>query len=235
MATSGSYAFDPKVAEVVDEAFERAGIDPATITERHLISARRSLNFMMKEWQTRRIHLWNVEEGIALTPSEGDNEIDLSDGVFDIVEATVVDPSGGDAYETEMYKISREEWRLIPDKTIKGRPDRYWVERLRDKTIMHFWQARGATAYEFRVNQWRYIEDAGAASNNLDVPPEWFEAAAADLAWRLAVKYNEAKVSLLRNLAGPAIKHAIDSNVEDAPVTLSVSFGRGRRAYRRGG
>lgn len=234
MATSGTYDFDPTVAVIVDEAYERCGIDPATLTGRHLRAARRSLNFMMQAWMSQRIHLWNVESNVLLEPAEGDNEITLDDGVFDIVEATVVDTTNNGTFETEMYPISREEYRLIPDKDLKGRPDRFWVERLRNSAIMHFWQARGARTYKFRVNQWRYLEDVGGPAKNLDVPPEWSEAAAADLATRLAVKFAPERLNTLKALAAEALQNAQASNAERTPVVISLRYGGGRRSYRRG-
>jgi hypothetical protein len=232
MATSGDYGFDPEVAVIVDEAFERAGVDPATITSRHIQSARRSLNFMMQSWMNQKIHLWNVESGREYKPSQGDNQIDLDDGVFEIVEASVVTPAGQNSFETLARQISREEWRAIPDKDVQGRPDRFWVEKLRDTSVMHFWPALDNGGYFFKVNQWRRPETATAAAQNLDVPPEWSEAAAADLAWRLAVKYAPERLNTLKQLGMEAVRDAVDSNAERTATVITVGYG-GRRGYRR--
>lgn len=53
MATSGNLAFDPTFASILDEAAERAGMDPAALTQKHIASARASMNFMFNEWQVR--------------------------------------------------------------------------------------------------------------------------------------------------------------------------------------
>ena len=52
MTTSGTYLFNPDLAELVDEAMERARIDPAHITARHILSARRSMRFILSGWAT---------------------------------------------------------------------------------------------------------------------------------------------------------------------------------------
>jgi hypothetical protein len=234
MATSGDYGFDPQIAEIVDDAFERSGVDPAQITSRHITSARRSLNFMMQSWMNQKIHLWNVDLQREYKPSQGDTSIELDDGVFEVVEATVVTPSGNNTFETLAQQISRDEYTAIPDKDIEGRPDRFWVEKQRDKSVMYFWPARDATGYYFRVNQWRRLETATAAAQNLDVPPEWTEAACADLAWRLAVKYNPQRIQTLKSLATEAVRDAVDSNAERAATVITVGFGsRGGRRYGR--
>jgi len=233
MATSGEYGFDPQVAEIVDDAFERAGIDPATITSRHITSARRSMNFMMQSWMNQRIHLWNVDNGREYKPAQGETTVDLDDGVFEVVEATVVTPSGQNTFETMARQISRDEYRAIPDKDIEGRPDRFWVEKLRDKAVLHFWPARDATGYFFRINQWRRLETVTGSAQNADVPPEWAEAAAADLAWRLAVKYNPERLGTLKQLASEAVRDAVDSNAERTATIITVGYGRHRRGYAR--
>lgn len=232
MATSGEYGFDPEVAEIVDEAFERAGIDPATITTRHITSARRSMNFMMQSWMNQKIHLWNVDLQREYKPSQGDRSIELDNGVFEIVEATVVTPAGNNTFETVARQISRDEYTAIPDKSVQGRPDRFWVDKQRDKAVMYFWPELDNGGYYFRVNQWRRLEDVTGAAQNVDVPPEWTEAAAADLAWRLAVKYNPERINTLKQLAMEAVRDAVDSNAERTATVITVGFG-GRRGYGR--
>jgi hypothetical protein len=53
MATSGSFAFAPTFAQILDEAMERAGIDPSKTSTRHIQSAKMSLNLMFTEWTAR--------------------------------------------------------------------------------------------------------------------------------------------------------------------------------------
>ena len=47
MATSGTFAFNPDIGELVEEAYERAGLEMRTGYD--LRTARRSLNFLMLE------------------------------------------------------------------------------------------------------------------------------------------------------------------------------------------
>ena len=58
MATSGSRDFDLDIGEIVEEAYERCGIEVRTGYEAR--TARRSLNLMFSEWANRGVNLWTV-------------------------------------------------------------------------------------------------------------------------------------------------------------------------------
>jgi len=66
MTTSGTYLFSPPVDEVVDESFERVGVDPATLTGRHARSARMSLNLLFSDWATQGVAPVIVENKIIV-------------------------------------------------------------------------------------------------------------------------------------------------------------------------
>ena len=61
MATSGTAAFNPEFRDLVEEAYERAGLELRSGYD--LRTARRSMDFMSLEWQNRGINLWTVEQG----------------------------------------------------------------------------------------------------------------------------------------------------------------------------
>ena len=59
MATSGTTTFNLDIDDIVEDAYERCGIQ--TRSGYDLKSARRSLNILFQEWMNRGIHLWKVE------------------------------------------------------------------------------------------------------------------------------------------------------------------------------
>lgn len=65
MATSGTYTSGLTANEVILEALEniQAVGDGETLTGDHFTRAARSLNGLLKEWQTQGIHLWTMTEG----------------------------------------------------------------------------------------------------------------------------------------------------------------------------
>jgi hypothetical protein len=60
MATSGSSDFTLDAAEIVEEAFERCGLELRTGYDSR--TARRSLNLLFADWANRGVHLWKVEQ-----------------------------------------------------------------------------------------------------------------------------------------------------------------------------
>jgi hypothetical protein len=68
MATSGSKNFEMNVAEYVEEAFERCGLQVRTGYD--LQTAKRSLNILFADWANRGINRWTISQE-TLTLAEG--------------------------------------------------------------------------------------------------------------------------------------------------------------------
>ena len=60
MAVSGSKNFEPDVAEYVEEAFERCGLELRTGYDAR--TARRSLNFLFADWANRGLNRWTIKQ-----------------------------------------------------------------------------------------------------------------------------------------------------------------------------
>ena len=60
MATSDSKDFSPDIAEYVEEAFERCGLEVRTGYD--LRSARRSLNLLFADWANRGLNRWTIQQ-----------------------------------------------------------------------------------------------------------------------------------------------------------------------------
>lgn len=233
MATSGTYTFDPRVAECLDEAWERAtGRHPREMELGHIVSAKRSLNLLLRsKLSGEGILLWTVREETQ-TPAQSENSFAFtSAGVLDVLEATSKDSSNN---ETRMEPISREEYRNIPDKTIEGRPDRFWVDQSGlGAPTFRFYQAQGATPYTIVMNVLYGIQDAGDLHNTLEVTELWFDAVCAGLAARLAEKWTPEREAGLIVKFEKALRDAKEatSSRERAPIFITASYagGAGRR------
>ena len=60
MATSSSTDFELDVAEYIEEAYERCGIEVRTGYD--LKSAKRSLNLLLAEWANRGLNQWTIKQ-----------------------------------------------------------------------------------------------------------------------------------------------------------------------------
>ena len=86
MSTSGLSVFNLDVNDIIEEAFERCGLELRTGYD--FRTARRSMNLLSMEWANRGINMWAIEQGEqVLTPDVSDynlpiDTVDLLDSVI---------------------------------------------------------------------------------------------------------------------------------------------------------
>ncbi len=227
MASTGSFLFDPNLAVICDEAVERAGMNLQEITGEHIISIRRSAGFLLSSWANRGHRQWTFEQ-VQHTVTPGEVSFDLPVGTIE-VQTAVVRRNGVD---TEIYPISREDYLILHDKNLIGRPDRYFVDRRRDTDIgvnqvqVFFWLAGENDTDILIFNVYKQVQDVGNAQNTLDIPFRFQEAFVAELAARVAVKYNEAKWEALQMMATQEWTLAHDEDRDTAPLVVSANYSR---------
>jgi hypothetical protein len=134
MTTSGSRDFNLDVGEVIEEAYERCGLEVRTGYDAR--TARRSLNLMFAEWANRGLNLWTVKQG-TITLTQGQAQETLLDDVVDLLDVVV--RRNGTDFEVE--RISRGEYATLPNKTTQGRTSQYWLNRQVDPVI-NLWAVR---------------------------------------------------------------------------------------------
>jgi hypothetical protein len=122
MTTSGSRDFNLDVAEAIEEAYERIGLEMRTGYDAK--TARRSMNLMFAEWANRGLNLWTVTED-TLTVTQGVSEYTLGTDVVDILDMAL----RRDGVDLEMERISRSDYLDFPNKTDQGRPSQFYFDR----------------------------------------------------------------------------------------------------------
>ena len=114
MTTSNSTNFELDVAEYIEEAFERCGLELRTGYD--LQTAKRSLNIMLAEWANRGLNQWTIEQRTqALTAN--DSDYSLGTDVIDILSAVV----RRSTTDFSMSRISRDTYLATPNKSTTGR------------------------------------------------------------------------------------------------------------------
>jgi hypothetical protein len=126
MTTSGTTVFDLQIDELIEEAFERCGMQMTSGNQ--LKSARRSLNLLFLEWANRGLNLWTIEQA-SYPLVEGQNEVILDTDTVNVLSAVIRDLSQSPPVDITIDRISRAEYLHIPDKTTKARPAQLYVER----------------------------------------------------------------------------------------------------------
>ena len=86
MAYSGTRAFNLTIEEIIEEAFERCGLQVRMGYD--LRTARRSLNLMFSEWANRGLNLWTIDYATQ-TLTAAKNFYTIDQKVFDIIDAVI--------------------------------------------------------------------------------------------------------------------------------------------------
>lgn len=220
MATSGTRTFNLDVGELIEEAFERCGLEVRTGYDAR--TARRSLNLMFAEWANRGLNLWTVNQA-TVTVTQGTATYTVSDDHADILEM-VLRRSGTD-YEVE--RISRGEYFLLPNKTTQGRPSQFYYDR-KIAPVINLWQVPENSTDQIIYYYVRRIEDAGALANTTDMPWRFYPCMVAGLAYYLAMKRAPERLEMLKAIYEDEFSRAADEDEDRVSLKLQpdVSYTR---------
>tara|TARA_R100001163_G_C5039080_1_gene177611 strand:+ start:203 stop:871 length:669 start_codon:yes stop_codon:yes gene_type:complete len=213
MATSSSTDFDLDVAEYIEEAFERCGLEAKTGYD--LQTARRSMNIMLAEWANRGLNQWTIEQRTqALTIN--DSEYSLATDVIDIL-SLVVRRSGTDF---SMTRISRDAFLNLPNKTSTGRPTQYFLDRQITPNLKLFPTPENSTdviVYDALTR----IQDADTQVNTMEVPFRFIPCLTAGLAYYIAMKRAPDRIQLLKTVYEEEFERAMAEDRDRSAFNVS--------------
>lgn len=127
MPTKGQSIFNLDLNDIVEEAFERAGLELRTGYD--LRTARRSMNLMTIEWANRGINLWTIEQG-QIVMQTGQPVYPLPVDTIDLLDTVVrTNSSTTNQIDINITRISESTYITIPNKLTQGRPIQVWVNR----------------------------------------------------------------------------------------------------------
>ena len=216
MATSGSRDFNLDVGEIIEEAYERCGLEVRTGYDAR--TARRSLNLMFAEWANRGLNLWTVKQG-TITLTQGQAQETLTADVVDILEVTL--RRNGTDYEVE--RISRGEYATLPNKTTQGRPSQFYFDRQIDPVI-NLWTVPENSTDQLIYYYVRRIDDADNLVNTTDMPFRFYPCMVAGLAYYMSMKRAPERVQLLKSVYEEEFQRAADEDEGRTPLKLQPSL-----------
>lgn len=216
MTTSGSRDFNLDVAELIEEAYERCGIEVRTGYDAK--TARRSLNLMFAEWANRGLNLWTVKSN-TIDLTQGQAQETLSDNVVDLLD--VVLRRNNTDYEVQ--RISRGEYATLPNKTTQGRPSQYWLNR-QINPVLNLWSVPENSTDQIIYYFVQRIEDADTLVNTTDMPFRFYPCMAAGLAYYIAMKRAPDRVQMLKTVYEEEFQRAADEDQGRTPLKLQPSL-----------
>ena len=217
MSTSGTTSFNLNIDDVIEDAFERCGLQ--TRTGYDLKSARRSLNLLLSEWGNRGIHLWKVENKTD-TLTAGTTTYTAPSDASDVLEMTFRSGTGVNTTDTTMTKISRSEYQALPNKFSQGQPTQYYVERNLSDVKINLYQTPNNTGTQINYNYIGRIQDAGSYTNQPDAPFRFLPCMVAGLAFYLSQKKNPQATQSLKLYYEDELQRALTEDGQRASVHL---------------
>jgi len=190
MATSGSKDFELDVAEYVEEAFERCGLEVRTGYD--LKTAKRSLNLLLADWANRGLNQWTIKQR-TITVTQGDGQYDLGNDVIDVL--SVVCRRNGTDYSME--RLSRDGYLTIPNKTQQSRANQFFLDRQITPNLK-VWPIPDNSTDLIIYDALTRMDDADIYTNTMDLPFRFYPCLAAGLAYYLALKRAPNRVQLLK-------------------------------------
>lgn len=216
MATSGSRDFDLDVAEIIEEAYERCGLEVRTGYDAR--TARRSMNLMFADWANRGVNLWTVKQGTqALTA--GTATYTFTADYTDILDV-VIRRSGVDY---ELSRMSRSEYLNIPNKATEGRPSQYYYNRQISPQIT-LWATPDSSTDTLVYYFVQRIEDVDTLANTTDAPFRFLPCMVAGLAYYLSIKKAPERVQLLKAVYEEEFQRAADEDEDRVSLKLQPNI-----------
>jgi hypothetical protein len=220
MATSGVANFNPDFTEIIDEAYERCGIESRTGYD--LRTASRTLDFMFAEWASRGLNLWTIEQREVVLAT-GTATYDLPLDTVNVLSAVIRTGTGQQQQDVIIDRISRAEYLHVPNKNTQSRPAQYYVERAAVPKLFLYPAPDGAQSYIFRYYTIRRIQNAGDATNTADVDFRFLPCLVAGLAYHLALKRAPERMQVLKTLYEEEFQRAAYADRDTASVFLLPS------------
>jgi len=221
MAVSGSNDFELDVAEYVEEAFERCGIEVRNGYD--LKSARRSLNLLLADWANRGLNRWTITRStISLIKST--EAYTLGADTIDVLSAVVRTNSGTSSQsDIVINRISRDAFINIPSKLTEGRPSQFYVDRQIAPSIKVWPLPDASSTYILVYDRLVRMDDADTAQNTLDIPFRFYPCLSAGLAYYISLKRAPNRTQLLKAVYEEEFQRAAAEDRDRASLTITPS------------
>lgn len=223
MAVATTSTWNMDADEIIDAAIARCGGEDVTGYDAR--SAMRNLRLVLQELQIRGLNLWTVEfASFFLTPDVNEYELPLV--AVDLLEPVTR------YQQTDLIvsRMARDFWAAIPDKeTARGRPYQVYVDRQRERPIIHVYPKPDRADYEFRYYYIKRFLDTPAMTNNIDAPVRWLPAVIAGLAYYMARErpgaIDIARLQMLKGDWEELFQIAADEDRDRSPLRIAPDLG----------
>lgn len=226
MASSGTFAFNPSLGELVLYAYNLCQIRSPSLEQAHMETARMAANMLLSDWSQRGVNLWKVD--LVVEPLvEGQATYAVDPKTVMMLDAYIRTVRPLQPFSDRIIlPISRSEYATYPNKDMWGIPTVYWFDRLINPTVTLWMTPDGINGTELHYYRVVQIEDAVlSGATTMDLPYRWFNAFADGLALQLARSWAPALIPALAPFAEKSYAVAAGNDVETANFYISPMLG----------
>ena len=218
MAVSGSNDFELDVADYIEEAFERCGLEVRTGYD--LKTAKRSLNLMLADWANRGLNRWTIQQ-TTTTTSSGTLEYNLGIDTIDVLSAVIRTGTGTNQSDTTLTRLSRDAYINVPNKNTQAKPNQYYIDR-QINPVLKLYPTPDDT-YSIVYDRLVRMDDADTFTNTLDMPFRFYPCLSAGLAYYIALKRAPERIQMLKAVYEEEFERAAAEDRDRASLSLTPS------------
>ena len=222
MALSGSKNFELDVADYIEEAFERCGLELRTAYD--LKTARRSLNLLLAEWANRGLNQWTIQEKtISMVKDTTSYNVDStnSTAAIDVLDGFLRQTINSENSDIQMTRLSRSEYASVPNKSTTGTPLQFFVDKQISPTISVYPAPDASSTYTVHLNVLTRMDDVDAATDTLQLPFRFYPCLAAGLAYYLSIKKCPDRTGLLKQIYEEEFQRALEADEDRASLSIT--------------
>ena len=254
MALSGSVNFELDVAEYIEEAFERCGLELRTGYD--LKTARRSLNILLADWANRGLNQWTIEQtsitladGIANYPGGTLTMSVGASGSFSVAETITGGTSGASTTLSAAVDLTNVQATIDILSAVVTRdgtdfqitrisrgdylaiPNKTQSSRANqfflDRQItpeLKLWPVPDSSSDVVKFDRLVRMDDADGYTDTMEVPFRFYPCLTAGLAYYLAMKRNPAMIQILKSIYEEEMQRAIEEDRDRASTQISPTY-----------
>ena len=222
MATSSSKNFEPDVAEYIEEAFERCGLELRTGYD--LKSANRSLNLMLAEWANRGLNQWTIQEKtVSMVKDTREYNVDSTNGTapIDVLDVFIRETVSSETTDLPMTRLSRAEYSHIVNKSSTGKPNQFFIDKQITPKISVWPTPDKSSTYTVVMNVLTRMDDSDSATNTMEVPFRFYPCLTAGLAYYISMKRAPERTAMLKSMYEEEFTRALSQDEDRASFRIS--------------
>ncbi len=144
---------------------------------------------------------------------------------LDVAEFVVA----GNPTEIPIARLNQDDYTNLPNKTFRGRPLQFWLDRQLEYPIAKLWPTPNQEAQFAQFVTWRqrHIMDVGSLTQTIELPQRWVDAITWELAHRMCFELPDVDINMadrIKPRADEAMMLAFMEERDNSPFMMAPNI-----------